>query len=193
VRALDADDHRVSVFIGRHLADLDDGGLLVGVVISESTEVAPACQARGARAHRGDVERVLDPPHERLAERGAPPRDLIRIGPRYGIVPCVKAVGRLLDAQDVDVSRQRVVDRATKALGRQARPDLEVGHLPERVHARIGTAGAVELDRRLTGGLVNGAHQLALHRSGVLLDLPAAVARARILDQQLEARHARSV
>jgi hypothetical protein len=48
VRALDADDHRVSVFIGRHRADLDDGGLLVGVVISESTEVAPACQARGA-------------------------------------------------------------------------------------------------------------------------------------------------
>ena len=65
---------------------------------------------------------------------------------------------------------------------------IDMRHLPARVHAGIGAAGALHqgflagegLDRR-------GEH--ALHGDAVGLDLPAGKGRAVIFDGELVARH----
>ena len=72
---------------------------------------------------------------------------------------------------------------------RQSRVQLEVRDLAQRVDARVGPAGAVELERGLRRDGADRAVDLALDGAGVLLDLPAGVARAGVLDQQLEAGH----
>ena len=60
---------------------------------------------------------------------------------------------------------------------------------PERVDARVGAAGAVELEVLPQGDAADGAIDLALHRPRVLLDLPAAVPRSGVFDRQFEAGH----
>ena len=64
--------------------------------------------------------------------------------------------------------------------------------LRERVDAGVGPARAVELELAASRDLADRAVDLALHGACVLLDLPAAVARAGVLDDQLESRHQRS-
>ncbi len=103
----------------------------------------------------------------------------------------MEAMRRFLDRQDVDIGGQLVVDPASQGLRRQARVELEVRDLRERVDARVGAARAVELEFASARDLADGAIDLALHRAGVLLDLPAAVSRAGVLDDELESRHQR--
>ena len=59
--------------------------------------------------------------------------------------------------------------------------------LRERVDAGVGAAGSVQLEVARAGGGADRALDLALHRLRVLLNLPAAVARAGVFDRQLEA------
>ena len=80
--------------------------------------------------------------------------------------------------------------RRPSASGAQRRGDVEVRDLAERVHARVGAARAVQLEPVGAERLAHGAVDLALHRPRVLLDLPAAVAGAGVLDEQLEPGHA---
>ena len=92
-------------------------------------------------AHRVRVEVVLDPPDERLRERRAAPRDLVDVAARHRVVPRMKAVPHLVDAQDVDVGRQRVVDRAACSVSAgSVGVDVEVRDLGERVDAGVGPA-----------------------------------------------------
>ena len=84
---------------------------------------------------------------------------------------------------------QLVVEAAPQRLGCQARIELEVRDLRERMDARVGPARAVQLELAASRDLADGAIDLALHRAGVLLDLPAAVLRAGVLDDELESRH----
>ena len=79
--------------------------------------------------------------------------------------------------------------RAAQRLGRQARADVEVRDLAERVDAGVGAARSVQLEVLPAGDGAHGAVDLALHGPRVLLNLPAAVARAGVFDRQLEARH----
>ena len=58
--------------------------------------------------------------------------------------------------------------------------------LRERVNACIRAPGSVQLEVARTGRGADRALDLALHRSRVLLDLPAAVARAGVLDREPE-------
>jgi hypothetical protein len=120
---------------------------------------------------------------------GFPSRDLIEIAARHGVVPRVEAVRHLLDGDDVDVGWQLVVQLPAQRLGSHRRVELEVRDLRERVHAGIGPARAVELELAGLERFADGAVDLTLDRAGVLLDLPAAVARAGVLDQEAEARH----
>ena len=89
----------------------------------------------------------------------------------------------------MDVGRQLVVEAPAKRFRREARVELEVRHLRERVHACVGPARAVQLELAASGDLADGAVDFALHRARVLLDLPAAVPRAGVLDHELESRH----
>ena len=120
---------------------------------------------------------------------GAPPRNLVEVRPRDGIVPRVEPVAHRVDAQDVDVGGQGIVHPSQQRCRRHVRPDIEVRDLCERVDARVGAPGAVQLELASARGIADSPIELALHRARVLLDLPAAVARARVLEGELESRH----
>ena len=66
-----------------------------------------------------------------------------------------------------------------------------MGDLPEGVHARVGSARAIQLEGALAGHLADRAVDFALHGAGILLNLPAAVPGPGILDEELETRHVR--
>ena len=61
-------------------------------------------------------------------------------------------------------------------------------HLSKRVNAGIGTAGALQIHAH-SQGLFGGAAQFTHYRAGILLLLPAAVARPVVLDGQLPGEH----
>ena len=82
--------------------------------------------------------------------------------------------------------------RRLSGSGARSGVELEVRDLRERVDAGVGPARAVELELPAPCDLADGAVNLALDGAGVLLDLPAAVARPGVLDDQLEPRHQRS-
>ena len=137
---------------------------------------------------QSEVERVLDPPDERLQERGPPARDLVEVAARLarcgargsGATPArPRARGCRRAAPSFSAKRS--------ASGVQLRLEVEVRDLGQRVHARVGAAGAVQLGRGAVRDLAGRRQDLARHRARVLLDLPAGVARALVLDRQLEA------
>ena len=157
-----------------------------GVKALKSRMPTKASAASRMRAH---VERILHPPHVRLRERRPPPGDLIHIAARHRVVARVKTVRHDDRRQDVDVARQLVVDAAPERVGRQARAHVEMRHLRQRVNARVGPARSVQLEVLPAGHGPDRAIDLALDRPGVLLNLPAAVSGAGVLDGQLESRH----
>ena len=142
-------------------------------------------------AHPGHVERVTHPPHERLDERGAPPAHLVQIAAAHRAVARVELARDLLRRQHVDVARQRVVELEPQRLGREASLQVEVGDLAERVHARVRAPRAVDVEIAPARDLSHHALDLALHGAGVRLNLPAAIAGARVFERELEARHRR--
>src|SRR5262245_4507343 len=103
----------------------------------------------------------------------------------------MEAVRDLVDVTDVDVGRQLVVDLAPEHLRGKIRVDLEMGDLCKSVHPGIGPPGSIELELLPARRLPHRAIDFALHRAGILLNLPAAVAGAGIFDEQLEPRHPR--
>src|ERR1700674_4889014 len=80
------------------------------------------------------------------------------------------------------------VQTVAKPAGHKMFRDIAMRDLPQRMHAGIGTARAMNanllaadrLDRRL---------QRALHRGAVVLNLPAAERRAVIFDDEFVAGH----
>ena len=72
---------------------------------------------------------------------------------------------------------------------RQVGIQLEVRDLCQRMDAGVGSSRSIELELAAPGDLADRAIDFPLHRPRILLDLPAAVARAGILDQQFESRH----
>ncbi len=96
---------------------------------------------------------------------------------------------RQLDFQQMNVARQRVVHFPAQRLGGNRRDDVEVRDLFERMHAGVGPPRAVQLELILSGHFGDDARQLALHRPRVFLDLPAAVLRAGVFDEDFEASH----
>ncbi len=83
--------------------------------------------------------------------------------------------------------------RPLERFGRKVRVQLEVGDLCQCVDAGIGPSRSVKLEFLPSGDLADGAIDLSLDRSGVLLDLPAAVACPGVFDEELEPRHPRLV
>ena len=63
-----------------------------------------------------------------------------------------------------------------------------MGDLAERMHPRIGAAGAAHL-YALAAKSLDGGDQGALHRRTLILDLPTQEGRAVIFDGELVAGH----
>src|SRR5206468_1675132 len=89
----------------------------------------------------------------------------------------------------VDVRRELVVVTPPEDLAGERGADVEMRDLRRGVYARVAAAGPVQFEVLAGGDGANGAVDLALYRARVFLNLPAAVARAGVLDRQLETWH----
>ena len=105
----------------------------------------------------------------------------------------VKLSLRQLETEDVDVAGQAVVDLSSEHVAGDVGDDVEMRNLLQRMHAGVGSSRAVELELPLGRDVSDNPCELALDRPRVLLDLPAAVSGAGVLDEQLEPGHATSV
>ena len=78
---------------------------------------------------------------------------------------------------------EQLVQRVRDALGRDLYPlrHGKVAHLPRRVYARIRPAAARDAGKK-SEPLLQGAFQLPLHRTAVVLHLPAAEIRPVVAD-----------
>ena len=193
--SVDADQHEIAVF--DHVKAVHPhesrwrrfARLIAGVRCREGTEVAHADKRERPLLHPRHVDRFLHPPDVGLGERRPAPGDLIEVAARHRVVTRVKSMGDLSGGEDIDIGGQFVVQPSTERPGGQARADVEVRDLGERMDARIGAARPIQLEVLAAGHRTDGAIDLTLNRPGVLLNLPAAVPRAGVLDRQLEARH----
>src|SRR5438132_4177887 len=186
MRTFDVDEDEIAVLVDLERVDEHLRGFLVRIVVGEGLEIVDANAVRGSGANRADVEIVLDPPHKRFGERRAAPRHVVEVTPPLGVVARVKLVAYLVRAEDIDVGRQRVVDAAAQHLGSGVGLHIEVRDLRHRVHARIRPTGPVELEFIDAGRLADGAFDFAVYGARVLLNLPPAIAGARVFDGELE-------
>ena len=130
------------------LFDQHRGGLLLGVVVAERPEVVHAREARRRIVHRLDVEWLLDPPDVTAwrtpCAAGQPDTDSCarpRRGAREsGAAPSL-STSMLMSAGSASLTR-RGMSRAARRLR------LEVRHLHQRMHARIGAARSLTLEVR---------------------------------------------
>src|SRR6185295_6460781 len=82
-----------------------------------------------------------------------------------------------------------IVQTFSEGVRRQIRADVEMSDLREGMHARIGSPRSVQLEIAAARHLAHRAIDFTLNRLCVFLDLPAAVACARVFDRQLEPGH----
>ena len=177
--------------LGEHHLPHEDQrrGVLLDALVGETGVVAHACEPRGGAAHGADVEVVLDPPHEGFAECGAPARDLIEIGAPHGVMAGVEPVVGVSGVYDIDVLGQKIVEPVDELLRGHGPRRLQVGNLPDRVHAGVGAPGPLEIDRDAEQ-LAGRPQQVTLNGAGILLPLPPVVACSLVLDGEAVA-HAR--
>ena len=184
---------------GRRLALLDgelvegaDRALRLAGGGAEGGEVVPPDQRRRRLAHGGGVERMADAPGEAAVahQRRAAGDDAEEVGALDGVEAGVKA-GRHLGRRH---HRHRLrpemrVDRGGEAPGVPGALEVDMGHLPERVHAGIGPPRS-EGHRRLGSDARDRRLQRALHARMRGLALPAREGPAVVLDPEGIARHA---
>jgi len=140
VRRLDVQHDEVLVLVHVEGLEVHGRGLGAGIVVGKGAEVVEADERARRLAHAFGIAVLLDPPHIRLGKRRPPPRHLVDVAARHRVVPGMKPRRGGLDAQDVDVGGERVVDAPAKGFRRQLRGDLQVSHLAKRVDAGIGAA-----------------------------------------------------
>ena len=101
-------------------------------------------------------------------------------------MPRVKTVWDDGRRQHVDVGRQFVVEPPDEGRAGNVRADIEMRDLRQGVDACIGTARSVQLEITPSRDRTDRPVDLALDRPRVLLNLPAAVPRAGVLDVSLK-------
>ena len=101
----------------------------------------------------------------------------------FGAAAGIEAFLRGGAFQHLHVRRENGVQRVRDALGRDLYPlrHGKVAHLPRRVYARIRPAAARDAGKK-SEPLLQGAFQLPLHRTAVVLHLPAAEIRPVVAD-----------
>jgi len=189
VRTFDADEDESIFFGDLDAIDDDHRRFAVPACVAERAEVVTAGKKRRGLSDAANVERVAHPPDELLPKGGAARRYLVQVTAGHGVVPGMEAPWHALGCKDDDVGRQGVVHLAEERLWPRGGEEIEVGHLGERVNARVRPPRALEFEVVPPGHLADRAGDLSLHGSGVFLDLPAAVTGPGILHGQLESRH----
>src|SRR5439155_25595997 len=100
--------------------------------LAEESEVMSARDERRRGLHPRKIQGSLHPPYESLAERRSPKRDLIEIAAGEGVMASVKAWGRRLRRENVDVRGQELVDGPSQPLGLHRASHSQVGRLRRR-------------------------------------------------------------
>lgn len=189
---VDREDRRSARERGRlgpdtHRVERADAVAVAVGAADEGAEVAAPLEVRRRRPHGGEVERLGHVPGagrlERAARRlGEDPVAIVLATRREA---GVKLGGHLAHAAHDDVGREERVEAEVQPLEREVAPDRDAGHLPQRVHARVGAARAGD-PRRRAQQLAQRALDLALRRAAVGLQLPAREVGPRVLDHQLQ-------
>jgi hypothetical protein len=199
VRSLDTDEDEIAIGFDVQTLDTDKRRarlvfrVVVGarrVCVREGPEVTHPDEGRGGLTHMLDVQGISDPPDVLLGEGGSSARDLIQVAPLDRVVTGVETMRDDVGREDMDVGGQFVIEAKYKSVRRNARADIEMGDLRQRMDPGVGPPRSVQLEVLPPGDRANGPIDLTLDGAGVLLDLPTAVARSGVLDGQLETRHA---
>jgi hypothetical protein len=95
-----------------------------------------------------------------------------------GVEPVVGVSG----VYDIDILGKKIVEPVDELLHGQGPRRLEVGNLPDRVHAGVGSPGPLEIDRDAKQ-LAGSPQQVTLNGPGVQLPLPPVVAGSLVLDR----------
>src|SRR5262245_38470281 len=105
----------------------------------------------------------------------------------------MEAVWSLLKGQDRNIGRKQIVETPFQDMHRIADLSrrLDVHHLAERVHSRIGSTGTLQVHVMIPKYLGNRLSHFPHHGAGILLLLPPAVPGAVILQDDFESGHGR--
>ena len=151
-----------------------------GSSCGERAEVVQPSKTAAARRMRSEVERVLDPPDERLQRTRS-------AGARSGRGSCApRALRRAWKRCDTGSSASTWMSAGSASFS--AKRSASGASVVSRSRCAtwasactpgVGAARAVELESRGGRALPRRGQDLARHRARVLLDLPAGVARAR--------------
>src|SRR6185437_13345608 len=158
---------------------------------TEGGEIVPADQALRRLVHGGGIERARHAPDAVGLERqiGAAVDDAVEIVALDGRKSRVEVVRDLFGRKHGDRLRaQMKVDGVAHRVGVPLFGEIDMRDLAERMHARIGAAGAAHRGA-LGGECRDGVGQRALDRGTVVLRLPAHIRRAVILERELVAGH----
>ena len=131
------------------------------------------------------------PPHAVAIEHGRrrPRQDAIEVVARGGAEAGVEIVGDDRAVEHGDrIGLQMEVDGRAHRIRRPGTRQVEVRHLPERMHAGVRAAGPAHRDG-LAGELADRLGQPALHRDAQRLQLPADERRAVVFERDAVARH----
>ncbi len=129
----------VSIFFGRHSFHA------LRVHCRERREIVFADDHAGGCDHRRFLQRIRIMPHiarqKRRADRTSVNAVAIRLGARrLARVEFGRGLGRL---EHTDRRRQNVIERPDPVFRGNGRRGLKTRHLGQRVHARVGAAGAL--------------------------------------------------
>ena len=134
-----------------------------------------------------DADVGIDDAIAMLFLAGRTDAEIVGVGSVHGNIPSELAAANARRADNAYAMRQLCIQGGHPPRRREpAARQIHMRNLPGRVDARVGAARAVQLEIIAGGDRSHRAIDLALNRPRVLLNLPAAVPRAGILDRQPE-------
>lgn len=160
---------------------------------AEGGEVVVANEALGREMHEGCIQRLRHVPHPLGVERGgrAAVEDAIEIVACLGGEAGVEIVGDGLSLEHGEAGVHQAQMRVKRVAHGARLPrfgEIHMGDLTKRVHTGVGAAGRLDIRRAAAKG-GERRHQIARHRAGIVLALPAAIKRAVIFERELVAGH----
>lgn len=149
-----------------------------------------ALEDRRCSPHSLCVQLILDPPHVPLPECRASPADLVQVRAGLRMMPGVEPRMCRRDTDHVDIRGKIVVHPHAQDIRLVTCLRFQVRHLVQGMNTCIRSPTACEFETLCTQCISERSEQLALYRTGVLLNLPTGVAGPFILKIQTESCHA---
>jgi hypothetical protein len=162
-----------------------DGRRCLAFRRAEGAEIMFSDQHLRSLAHQLGVQRAKHPTHQARLQRRSGNRlsDEVRIAPTLCAESRVKVELRRMAPLNTDVCGEEPVGAAHPRKQFSMHRSINVNHLIQRMHTRVGAAGADSAN-----GIVRKSGQrpldVVLHRSAIGLALPAVVCLSTVADAQ---------